>query len=146
MNSEKPYNSPSPLNSNNATPRPSTPNWMLWTGRVLSALTMPLFAMSAFMKLSKNPMAVDGFAKFGFGSEMLVNIGILEVICMILYIIPQTAVLGAILLTGYLGGAIVVHLHQNDSFLPPLIIGVILWIGLYLRDARVRSLAPWRSL
>ena len=73
-------------------------------------------------------------------------IGITELVCTILYVIPQTAVLGAILLTGYLGGAVVTHVRMGEPFILPALFGVVLWLGLYLRDPRLRVLIPFRFL
>jgi hypothetical protein len=73
-----------------------------------------------------------------------VGLGILELVCTVLYAIPRTAVLGAILLTGYLGGAIATHVRIGDDFTPPVIMALLLWGGLYLRDARLRALLPLR--
>jgi hypothetical protein len=118
---------------------------MLWTGRVVSALASLPFLPSAFFKLSQNAMAVEGFEKMGWPANTLLPLGIAEIAGVILYAIPQTAVLGAILLTGYLGGAIAAHVSHGESFLVPAVIGVLVWLGLYLRDARVRDLLPIRS-
>jgi hypothetical protein len=101
--------------------------------------------MSAVMKLSQSPDVVKGFGDFGYDPSILVPLGIVELLCVILYVIPQTAVLGAILLTGYLGGATATHVRVGDAFIAPVIMGVILWLGLYLRDSRLRALVPWRT-
>jgi hypothetical protein len=127
-----------------STPRPRR-NAMYWAGWVLSVLPMPLFALSAFMKLTKGEEAVKGIAKFGWQESSLLPLGIVELACVVVYLIPQTAVLGAILLTGYLGGAVATHARLGESFSMPIIIGVVLWLGLFLRDARVRALIPLRS-
>jgi hypothetical protein len=74
------------------------------------------------------------------------TLGIVEIACTVVYAIPQTAVLGAILLTGYLGGAIATHVRLEEGFLPPVILGVLVWLGIYLRDARLRALLPFRNL
>ena len=118
----------------------------LWTGRVLSGLPTLLLLFSSWMKLSQSPEVTEGFAKFGFAPDLVSKIGVVEAICTILYIIPQTCILGAILLTGYLGGAVVTHLRAGDAFFMPIVLGVILWLGLVLREPRLRSLLPWRSL
>ena len=118
----------------------------LWTGRVLSVLPCLMLFMSAGFKLAKAPMVVEGFTKIGIPEQAIVPIGAVELACTILYLIPQTAVLGAILLTGYLGGAVLVHVIQGQGWYPPFIFGVVLWTGLYLRDPRLRALAPLRSL
>ena len=116
----------------------------LWTGYILSALPVLLFVFSAVTKLMKSPQMVEGFVKMGFPERLILGIGILELACTILYVIPQTAVLGAILLTGYLGGAIVTTLRVGEPVFMPIIIGVSVWGGLYLRDTRLRALIPLR--
>jgi hypothetical protein len=119
---------------------------MLWTGRVLSTLPALLLLISSAMKLTKSDEVVKGFGEFGFDSSLIVPIGIVELVCTLLYIIPGTSVLGAILLTGYLGGAIVTHVRAADGmFFSPALIGIVLWLGLYLRDARLHALMPWKS-
>lgn len=124
----------------------ASPKWMIWTGRVLSALIVALLLMSATMKLSKSQQVVEGFSKLGYPESSIVPIGVTEVACAILYAIPQTAVLGAILVTGYLGGATATHVIGGEPWFSPVVIGVIAWIALYLRDRRIRDLAPWRRL
>jgi DoxX-like family len=123
----------------------STPK-ILWTGRVLSALPVLMLLMSAGMKLSGAQVVVDAFTgKFGYPASTILAIGILELSCVAVYLIPRTAVLGAILLTGYLGGAIATHVRVGDSFVGPLVLGILIWAGLYLRDDRLRSLMPLRQ-
>ena len=78
----------------------------------------------------------------GFPATVIFGIGLLEIACVLLYAIPRTAVLGAVLLTGYLGGAIAAHVRVGDAFISPLIGGGLVWLGIYLRDARVRALLP----
>jgi hypothetical protein len=118
---------------------------MFWTGWVITGLISTLLTMSGVMKLIKAPPVLEGFAKFGFPESTIVGIGIVELACVVLYLIPQTAVLGAILLTGYLGGAVVTHLRVADPYFGPILIGAAMWLGIYLRDARLRSLVPLRS-
>jgi hypothetical protein len=125
---------------------PPSPAWMVWTGRVLSALPVLLLFMSAAMKFVQPEFVTKDFAKFEYPEGVLVPLGIVELACTILYINPRTAVLGAILLTGYLGGATATHLRVGDPFFMPIVVGVVLWMGLFLRDARLRALIPWRSL
>ncbi len=124
----------------------SLPKWQLWTGRVLSTLPVLALLMSASMKLSHKPEMVENFTgKFGYPAGLLTTLALVELTCTVLYVIPQTAVLGAILLTGYLGGAIATHVRVGDPFAIPLVLGVLLWAGLFLRDARFRSLLPLRK-
>ena len=113
-------------------------------GWVLGVLPCLLLLFSAWMKLSRNKLAVEGFAKQGFPDGSLLTIGVVEVACTVLYLIPQTAVLGAILLTGYLGGATVTHVRVGEPWFTPVILGVLLWLGLFLRDRRLRALVPLR--
>jgi hypothetical protein len=118
---------------------------MLWTGWILSILPSLLLLLSGTMKLVKSPTVVEGFEHFGYPEHLALTIGIVEVGCTLVYLIPRTAVLGAILLTGYLGGAIATHARLAErDFLVPLVLGVLVWGGLYLRDARVRALIPFR--
>lgn len=117
---------------------------MLWMGRVLSTLPVLLLLMSSVMKLMRVPEVVKGFGEQGYDSSLIVPIGVVELACTLLYIFPRTAVLGAILLTGYLGGAVATHVRAGDGlFFSPVLIGIVLWLGLYLRDARLRALVPW---
>ena len=115
---------------------------MVWSGRVLSALPVLLLVMSGIMKLLRPPEVVEGFTKLGYSDSLAIGIGIVELACTALYVIPRTSVLGAILLTGYLGGATATHLRVGDQYFMPIVIGVVLWLGLYLRDPRLRTLIP----
>lgn len=119
--------------------------WELWTGRVFTALPSLMLLFSASMKLSHAPQVVDMFTgKFGFKESSLTPIGILEIAVTVLYLIPRTAVLGAILIAAYLGGAVVTHLRVGDPFVAPALLGVLAWGGLFLRDMRLRALLPLR--
>jgi hypothetical protein len=120
----------------------------LWTGRVLSGLVVALMIMSGVMKLMMTADAQKDLDPIGWSVGIMGTIGAIEIACAVLYAIPQTAVLGAILLTGYLGGACAtsVRIGQYGLSFAPVIIGVVTWVALYLRDARLRSLAPIRAL
>jgi hypothetical protein len=119
---------------------------MLWTGRVISALPVLLLLFSASLKLTKSAGVVEGFKKFGYPEWEIMVLGIIELTCTVLYVIPVTSVLGAILLTGYLGGATATHARISDpSFIMPVIAGVLVWLGLLLRESRLRPLLPLRS-
>jgi hypothetical protein len=119
---------------------------ILWTGRVISALPALMLLFSASMKLSHAPQFVAMFTnKLGYQESSLTGIGLLEIACTALYLIPQTAFLGALLLTGYLGGAIATHVRVGEPFGVPLILGVLVWVGLYLRESRLKALAPLRT-
>lgn len=119
---------------------------LLWTGRILSVVPALMLLFSATMKLMHHPKVVEGFGKFGYAEGAIAVIGVTEVVCTLLYAIPQTSILGAILLTGYLGGAVATHVRIGDAFAAPLILGVLLWAGLFLRDSRLRALLPLRRL
>ena len=97
------------------------------------------------MKLIHPPQLDEGFTHLGLSVKLALALGILELGCTLLYAIPRTAVLGAILLTGYLGGAMITHIRVGESFVVQFLFGVILWGGLYLRDPRIRALIPLRS-
>ena len=118
---------------------------LLWTGYIVSALPVLMLLMSAVMKLAKPAFIVEGFTKFGYPENVILPLGIVELVCTVLYLIPRTSVLGAILLTGYLGGATATHVRAGEQFIGPVIFGVLVWLGLYLRDARLRALIPLRS-
>ena len=119
---------------------------LLWTGRVLSALPALGLLVSAAMKLAHGPVVVAMFAnKLGYQESSITGIALLELACTALYVIPQTAFLGALLLTGYLGGAIATHVRVGEPFVTPLILGALVWVGLYLRESRLKGLAPLRT-
>ncbi len=118
---------------------------MLWIGRILSGLVALMLLFSVTMKLMKPPMFVQEFARLGYMESAALGIGILEIACVAVYLFPRTAMLGAILLTGYLGGATATHVRISDPFIPPIVGGVLVWAGLYLRDERLRALLPLRS-
>jgi uncharacterized protein YndB with AHSA1/START domain len=118
---------------------------MLWAGRVVSALPVLMLLLSAVMKLLKPAPVVEGFAHLGYSEGLALGLGILELVCTALYVIPQTSVLGAVLLTGYLGGATATHVRIGEPSWAPVLLGVLVWGGLYLRDERIRALLPRRS-
>ena len=124
---------------------PPTSKVMLWSGRIISALPVLALTLSAIMKLMKPAPVVEGFAKLGYDDSLALGLGIVEIVCTVIYIIPQTSVLGAILLTGYLGGATATHVRVGDPYFGPIMLGMMVWLGLYLRDARLRALLPLRS-
>jgi hypothetical protein len=118
---------------------------MLWAGRIMSALPVLMLVFSGAMKLARPESVVQGFTEFGYPESVILGLGIVELACTALYVVPRTAVLGAILLTGYLGGAVATHLRVGDGyFWSPALFGVLLWGGLYLRDVRLRALLPLR--
>ncbi|MBM4358076.1 MAG: DoxX family protein [Deltaproteobacteria bacterium] len=118
---------------------------LLWAGRVLSALAALGLTGSALGKLTGAPaLRAMMSGKFGFDAAILPKLGVLELVCVLVYVIPQTSVLGAILLTGYLGGATVTHVRVDDPFVAPIVIGAVAWLGLWLREPRLRALLPLR--
>ncbi len=118
---------------------------MYWVGWILSVLPCVLLIFSGAMKLTQSEQVVEGFTHLGYDPNLAVGLGIVEVGCTVIYLIPQTAVLGAILLTGYLGGATATHLRIGEPYFATVIVGMVLWGGLYLRDPRIRALLPLRS-
>ena len=122
---------------------PSASTRARWAGRVLSAVPTLFLTMDGVMKLIAPPPVVEASARIGVTQPMLGWIGAIELACLALYLVPRTAVLGAVLLTGYLGGAVALHVRMGDPLathiLSPVYVGVFFWAGLYLRDARVRA-------
>jgi hypothetical protein len=119
--------------------------WMIWTGRVLSAIPVLLLVMSGVFAVVSKQQVAEGMSKFGYPESKVFLIGVLEIGCALIYAIPRTAVLGAILMTGYLGGAVATHVRIGDPGYPTAIVaGILVWAGLYLRDARLRALLPLR--
>jgi DoxX-like family len=121
----------------------------LWTGRILSALPALFLLMDGIMKVMKPDFVVKATVELGYPEEVIFGLGIVVLICVVLYIIPYTSVLGAILLTGYLGGAVASHLRHGDPLfshvLSPVYFAILLWGGLYLREPRVSALVPFRK-
>jgi hypothetical protein len=117
---------------------------MYWAGWVLTVLLVGLFCFSASMKLMKIPQAVEGLTKSSYELDVIQPLGAIEAGCAVLYLIPQTAVLGAVLLTGYLGGATATHVAAEESSIHAVIIGVAVWLGIFLRDRRLWALLPFR--
>ena len=116
----------------------------LWAGRIITALLAVLFGMSGIGKLMGGPGLEKGMADMGLPASMVIPLAILELTCLAIYLIPQTAVVGAILLTGYMGGAICTHWRVGEAFIPQIIIGALVWLGIYLREPRLWALIPTR--
>ncbi len=121
----------------------------LWTGRILSGLIVAFLGMDSIMKFVKPAAVVEGSARVGLPENVIAPIGAILLVCTVLYAIPRTSILGAVLLTGYLGGAVLTHLRVGDPLfshaLFPVYMGIVLWAGLYLREERLRALMPLRS-
>jgi hypothetical protein len=122
-------------------------NKMLWVGWIVSALPVLMLVFSGVMKLLKPATIVEGFTHLGYDESLALGLGIVELGCAAVYVIPGTSVLGAILLTGYLGGAVATHVRigETSQAFGPVVVGVLVWVGLYLRDVRLRTLVPLRS-
>ena len=123
--------------------RPAVSKGTLWAGRIISGLPALFLLLDGVMKLFKPAFVVEATVKLGYPENVIIPIGAVLVVCTILYLIPKTSVLGAILLTGYLGGAVATHVRTGESLFSivfPVIFGVLVWLGLYLRDARLRAL------
>ena len=121
----------------------------VWVGRVLSGLVVLFLIPDGIIKFVKPAPVVDAFAHLGWPLSLANSIGVLLLVCTAIYVLPTTSILGAILLTGYLGGAVATHLRAGDPLfshvLFPTYLGALLWLGLYLRDSRLRALIPLRS-
>ena len=120
----------------------------VWAGRIISALAVLFLIFDSVIKVLSMAPAVESTTQLGYPASLVVGIGILEIACLAVYVIPRTAVLGAILLTGYLGGAIATQVRAGSplfSIVFPVIVGALIWGGLFLREARLRALIPLRS-
>ena len=121
--------------------------WVVWAGWVVSLWPAYVVCTSAHWKLTHNPGYLKMFAQIGWPNSVLTLLACLQLGCIILFIIPPTAVLGAVLLTGYLGGAIAAYTRMGEPYpvLVPLSTSIIAWAGIFLRDERLRALLPWRA-
>lgn len=121
---------------------------MIWTSRILSGLAVLFLLFDVSIKLMQSPMAIQGTTELGYPASAVFTIGLIELVCLVLYLIPPTAVLGAVLFTGYLGGAVATHVRIGNPLfshqLFPLYVAALLWGGLYLREPRLRALLPLR--
>src|SRR5262245_29311313 len=121
----------------------------VWTARLMWGVAVAFLAFDTAGKLLVLPPVVEGTARLGYSERSVLVIGVIELFCLTLYVIPRTAVLGALLLTGYLGGAVATHLRIGDPLLShilfPTYVAVLLWGALFLRDPRLRQLVPVRQ-
>jgi hypothetical protein len=132
----------------NAPATATTSKAMYWTGWVLSVLPSLLLIYSASVKIRPSEEATKMMTDSGFPMQLAFPIGITELACVLLYLFPRTAVLGAILLAAYLGGAVSSHVLKLEGvsvWFMPILMGVLLWLGLWMRDARLRALLPFTS-
>ncbi len=120
--------------------------WIIWTGRAVTSIPVFILLSSARWKLTHSPFYVVEWTRIGYAPSALNGIGLVQLTCVALYLIPQTAVLGTVLLTGYLGGAIASYVRIGDPYpaLVPLTTCLLAWAGIYLRDERLRALLPFR--
>jgi hypothetical protein len=120
-----------------------------WAGWVASALPVLMMVFSGVLKLMRPEPVIESFQKLGYSPDLAIGLGVLELSCVAVYLLPRTAVLGAVLMTGYLGGAVNTHLRIGDPLLThtlfPIYLGALAWIGLLLREKRLRALLPFRK-
>jgi len=121
---------------------------LVWAGRIMSGLATLFLLLDAVMKVMKARVAVEGTVQVGYPESTVVGIGLSLLVSTLLHAIPRTSVLGAILVTGYLGGAVATNVRVSaplfSYILTPVYVGVLVWGGLYLRDERVRAVVPVR--
>jgi hypothetical protein len=121
----------------------------LWAGRIMSGLVVLFLTFDAVVKLLKLPPVVEGTVRLGYPERVIFGLGVVLLLSVIAYVVPRTSILGAVLLTGYLGGAIATHVRVGDPLLShtlfPIYVAMLLWGGLYLRDARLRTVLPLRA-
>lgn len=121
---------------------------MLWAGYILSALAVLFLLLDGAIKVLRLAPAVEATTQLGYPESAVFGLGLVLLVCIALYVFPRTSVLGAILLTGYLGGVIATHVRLGSnlfSLIFPAILGAMLWGGLFLRDHRLRELIPLRT-
>ena len=132
-----------------ATQTAPAPKKQLWAGRILTALPVLFLLLDGIMKLFSPAPVVEGMIKLGYPLSLTVTIGVILLISVVLYAIPRTSVLGAILLTGYLGGAVASNVRVGNPLfgyiLAPVYVALFIWGGLYFREERLRALIPLRS-
>jgi hypothetical protein len=119
----------------------------LWAGRIITAVPALFLLVDGGMKLVKPAPVVEATVRLGYPESVIFGLGVVLVTCTVVYLVPGTSILGAILLTGYLGGAVATHVRVGDdlfAILFPVILGALLWGGIFLRDDRLRTLLPWR--
>jgi hypothetical protein len=121
----------------------------LWAGRVISGFAVLFLLFDTVIKVLQLAPAMEGTTQLGYPAHLVAVIGAIELVCLAAYVFPRTSVLGAVLLTGYLGGAIATHLRIGSPLpshtLFPIYVAALIWGGLYLRDARLRAFLPWRG-
>lgn len=125
--------------------RPNVSKRTIWVVRILTALVILAFVPSAIFKLIHHPTAVEGFTRMGIPQGAILPLALVELSCLALYLIPRTVVLGALLLTGYLGGATLANIIGRSDFIHALAVGLLVWAGAWLRVPELRTLIPLRK-
>lgn len=126
----------------------NTKGWTVWASWLCTAVAVLVFGWSAYMKLTHSPGYVSEWERLGYSESSLTHIGLLQVTCLIIYLIPRTSVLGAILLTGYLGGAISTYVRIGEPYFAnafQITTALFMWGGIYLREERLWSVLPFRK-
>jgi len=124
-------------------------NKQLWTGRVVSGLAMLFLLFDSVIKVLRLPPAIEGTVQLGYPESVVLGIGLVQMVCLVAYAVPRTAIIGAVLMTGYLGGAIATHVRLGNPLfshvLFPIYVAALVWGGLFLRDGRLRAIVALRS-
>jgi hypothetical protein len=122
----------------------------MWAGRILSGLAVLFLLFDATLKVLQLPAAMQGTRELGYPESVILGLGIVQLVCLVAYLVPRTSVLGAVLWTGYLGGAVATHVRVGHPLfgyvLFPVYVAVLLWAGLWLRDERLRAVLPVRAV
>ena len=126
------------------TPAVPSSSKMVWTGRIVSGIVVLFLIAANLVGIIKHAEMAPQFAKMGYPESLAIKIPVLCITCAVIYAIPRTAILGAILLTAYLGGATATHVRIGEPFFFPVLVAVLAWGGIFLRDARLRALIPLR--
>lgn len=131
------------------TTNPAGSRRAVWTGRVVAGLAVAFLIVDSVGKLFEVQPVIDGTKRLGYSPDIVFSLGVTLLSCVLAYLVPRTSVLGAVLLTGYLGGAVATHLRVGDPLfthvLFPTYVAALLWSGLMLRDPRLRAFLPWRD-
>jgi hypothetical protein len=123
-------------------------NAKVWIGSILSTLAVLFLVFDGVTKVMNVAPVVDAFIQLGYPTDLATGIGILELVCVAVYVMPRTSIVGAILLTGYLGGAVSTHVRAGSDLFPvvfPIMIGALVLGGLFLRENRLRAIVPFRG-
>ena len=113
-------------------------------GRLISGLAVAFLIFDSIGKLLRVAPVIDGTRQLGYPPDIVFSLGVTLLSCVLVYLVPRTSVLGAVLLTGYLGGAVVTHLLAKEPIVFPILFGMVIWLGIFLREPRLRSILFWR--